>query len=77
MDDREKEIQILCASIVNTSPNRYYNSNGPDGSSCPFCYEGGHIEAEMEDITHSTDCAYLIAKDLSTNLTPQKQTNEV
>lgn len=68
-DDREKDIQKLCQGVINASPATYYNPNGPDDSTCPFCHERVmYADADMKDITHTTDCAYLIAKDLSTNL---------
>lgn len=67
--ERENDLQKLCAEIISISPNRYYNPNGPDESSCPFCYELEYgTNADIGDIEHKIDCAYLIAKDLSTNL---------
>lgn len=73
MDDREKEIQRLCSSILDMSTSFWDNPNGPYESSCPICgateyYGGGVRHPSMDDIHHIPDCAYLIAKDLSTGL---------
>lgn len=66
--DREKEIQKLCNGVLDTSPNVYYNPNGADETTCPFCIRDvKYAGATMEAIPHYTDCAYLIAKDLTTN----------
>lgn len=69
MDQREKDILELCRQIINMNTPVYYNSNGPDETSCPFCCKKIHNDSgEISDIEHSSNCAYLIAKDLSTNL---------
>jgi hypothetical protein len=66
MDQREKDIKILCEKIKEMSPIFWDNPNGPYEYSCPFCHnhtsERGAI---MSDIKHDHDCPYLIAKDLS------------
>lgn len=68
-DQREKDILALCKSVVNMSPSNHYNPNGADTSTCPLCHEQvEYTDADMTDIKHSPDCAYLIAKDLSTGL---------
>lgn len=67
-DQREKDIQSLCTGVLEASPASHYNPNGADYSTCPFCHKEVHyMDAEIKDIPHSLDCAYLIAKDLSTN----------
>lgn len=53
------------------SPKFYDNPNGAYENSCPFCYsreDGGGDKpyASMSEIVHKPNCAYLIAKDLST-----------
>lgn len=66
--EREKDILELCRQVLNASPAVYYNLNGADDSTCPFCHERVYYaDAHISEIKHSTNCAYLIAKDLSTN----------
>lgn len=70
MEQREKDIIELCRQVLSATPNTFidYNYN-QDDSTCPFCAVKVFIaNAEMDDIKHLTNCAYLIAKDLSTNL---------
>lgn len=73
-NQREKDIQTLCDAVLDISTLFYDNPNGPYESSCPFCYSkdyrggGGSIQASMSEISHKSDCAYLIAKDLSTTV---------
>lgn len=67
--DREKDVLKLCEGVLNASPATYYNPNGADDSTCPFCYGKVHYaDADISEIKHSKNCAYLIAKDLSTGL---------
>lgn len=69
MEQRDKDILALAHAVLNMSPNTYYNPNGADTSTCPICFERVYsADASISDIKHATDCAYLIAKDLSTNL---------
>jgi len=66
--ERERDILELCNQVLNASPAVYYNPNGADDSTCPFCHERVYYaDADISEIKHSTNCAYLIAKDLSTN----------
>ncbi len=66
-DQREKDIQELCNQVLGASPAVYYNPNGADDTTCPFCGECVYnSKGNMLEIKHSIDCAYLIAKDLST-----------
>ena len=68
--EREKELQELCTQVLNASPERYYNPNGADETTCPFCYAKDYSNgctADIEDIKHTANCAYNIAKGLSTN----------
>lgn len=70
--DREKDILRLCVSVLNTYPDVYYNPNGADESTCPFCYKKVYNDnGDMSEIKHDNNCAYLIAKDLSTGLLPE------
>lgn len=66
MQGREKDIQELCKQVLNNCHVDHDWNNGI--ISCPFCGEKSYGE-EIEDIIHDSNCAYLIAKDLSTNLT--------
>lgn len=74
MDGREKDILKLCDAVLHTSPDQWDNPNGPYETTCPFCYAkecrggGENIWASMAELKHKPDCAYLIAKDLSTGL---------
>lgn len=73
-EQRELDIQKLCTAVLDTSPNYWDNPNGPYETSCPYCdatiYRGGGgaIWASMHELNHELNCAYLIAKDLSTNI---------
>ena len=69
--EREKELQELCRKVMNANPERYYNPNGADETICPFCWAKDYstgCTADIEDIEHEPDCAYNIAKGLSTNI---------
>ena len=73
MEQLEKDIQKLCKCVLNIEPNTYDNPNGCYETTCPFCnaYDSrgggkGSIWATMNELKHDIDCAYLIAKDLST-----------
>ena len=69
IDQREVDVRKLCREVINTAPSVSYNGNGPDDSTCPFCYGRVYHDAgTMEEIKHDADCAYLIAKDLMTNI---------
>ncbi|MBP6538916.1 MAG: hypothetical protein KAX53_02345 [Saprospiraceae bacterium] len=69
MDDREKDVLKLCKAVLDMSPAVHYNGNGPDTSTCQLCYKHvNYPDADISEIQHSSECAYLIAKDLSTNL---------
>lgn len=69
MDQRENDIQELCKQVLETAPH-YSSSTGLTAkeNSCPFCLEDGYWNEEMSDIKHDPNCAYLIAKDLSTGM---------
>jgi len=67
---REKELQELCVQVLSANPDRYYNPNGADETTCPFCHAKDYSSgcaADIEDIKHDVNCAYNIAKGLSTN----------
>lgn len=71
--ERETDVQKLCLAVLEASPNWWDNPNGAYESTCPFCYATvytGSINSmpSISEIKHKLDCAYLIAKDLSTNI---------
>lgn len=73
MEQRDKDILRLCKQVIDMSPDYWDNPNGGIEHRCPLCYEylitgSMHNNISMSDIEHKSDCAYLIAKDLSTNL---------
>ena len=61
---REKDIQELCKQVLEDC---YVEPDWSGITTCPFCYNKSSGE-EMTDIDHKGNCAYLIAKDLRTNL---------
>jgi hypothetical protein len=72
-EQREIDVQKLCEAVLDTSLNCWDNPNGAYETTCPFCYAeehraggGNSIWASMSELDHKSDCAYLIAKDLST-----------
>ena len=71
MNNRENDIQKLCKSVKEIPPIFWDNPNGGYEFECPFCSAlvvvgGGRDEPTMETLKHDSECAYLIAKDLST-----------
>ncbi|HEY3525608.1 MAG TPA: hypothetical protein VGK47_05390 [Nitrososphaeraceae archaeon] len=71
--NREADILELCRQVLEVNSVFYDDPNGPYSSTCPFCgsVENGDYKKthySMSEITHSNDCAYIIAKDLSTGL---------
>ena len=73
-EQREKDIQELCRQVLEMPSEFWDNPNGAYESTCPFCYvieyRGGgdkKYHARMNELEHEGNCAYLIAKDLSTN----------
>ncbi len=64
--DREKDINQLCKAVLDLAP-RDTGDNGT-GAECPFCFGEDNWDGDVSDLKHDLDCAYLIAKDLSTNL---------
>lgn len=66
---RQQDILKLCEAVLQMPPERYYNPNGSDESTCPMCFKKVYnCSSDISDIDHSKDCGYLIAKDLSTGL---------
>jgi len=64
MEHREKDIQELCKQVLET----YCEEDENRGMrSCPWCGNETMWKNEIKDICHDHECAYLIAKDLSTN----------
>lgn len=73
MKDRESDIRELCQGVLSLLPIQKYYGNGPDTSSCPFCYEYlPYISDDIDNIKHLPTCSYLIAKDLSTGIKTDK-----
>lgn len=65
MDDREKEIQLLCTKVLEfgTEDTGDYGT----GTECSLCFAmADYYQQPMKDIKHESDCPYLIAKGLST-----------
>jgi hypothetical protein len=65
-NQREKDIQELCRQVLEESyPEVDFDRNT---TRCCFCMatECGD-DLDMKDLKHEQNCAYLIAKDLSTN----------
>lgn len=71
-EQREQDVQKLAQAVLEMSPNSWDNPNGANEHTCPICYESSYGQrfnsVNMSDIEHKPDCAYLIAKDLSTNI---------
>lgn len=72
-EGRERELQSLAQAILMMGSEFSDDPNGPYRWTCPFCSatkEGGHSLFEtgvgMDELTHDTDCPYLIAKGLRT-----------
>ena len=67
--NREDEIQELCKQVLNMEAE--LDNSDYENYICPLC--DGYISYEkvmlnpMDEIKHTSNCAYLIAKDLSTN----------
>lgn len=72
---RDNDVLKLSEAVLNASPSCWDNPNGAYETTCPFCdvteHRGGgkgSVWASMSELEHKSDCAYLIAKDLSTGL---------
>jgi hypothetical protein len=67
-EEREKDLQKLCKAILDDNYSRYHE-NDRDGEywECPFCGNESS-KPTLEEMPHNPNCAYLIAKDLSTNM---------
>jgi len=64
-----EDVVKLINGVLEARMDTYYNPNGRDTTTCPFCLE--EIQegwASAVEIDHAPDCVYLIAKDMSTNL---------
>lgn len=74
MEAREKDVQELCNQVLQMSTIFWDNPNGPYEDTCPLCGEsiqyGGNFKGDtsMSGITHSSNCGYLIAKDLTSGI---------
>ena len=79
-NQREKDIQAVCNAVILQGANWEYNPNGYDAWHCKFCYaelmdndQKLDTPEALKQMLHKQDCAYLIAKDLSTNYQPLPQ----
>jgi hypothetical protein len=76
---REAEVQRLARGVLAVNAVFWDDPNGPYHWDCPLCGEGetgGHgVDYGMKDIKHKSDCAYVIAKGLVTNM-PEKETTD-
>lgn len=75
MKNRETDIQKLCDAILEMSPDCYDDPNGGYETRCPFCGayairtgRNAKIFATLDEIEHDSDCLYLMAKKLSSEL---------
>ena len=59
----------ICQKVIDIGAIYEYNSNSYNATRCPFCtgFEY-HDRGSMDTIKHDNDCAWLLAKDLSTGL---------
>jgi len=71
--ERERDIQSLCSQVIANAVTEEYNPNGPDYFICKFCYNR-EPSMDASKLVHDADCAYLIAKDLSSG-TAEKATS--
>ena len=62
---RENDIQELCNKVLKVGLAPDWET---DEESCPFCSVRVHgvMDNDIKDLKHNRDCAYLIAKDLTT-----------
>lgn len=73
-ENREREVQELCRLVIEEDVEFDFSDYGPDVYYCPYCCartltrDVPKRNVTLADIKHDPDnCAYLIAKDLSTN----------
>lgn len=67
MKAREKDIQELCKQVKDSAVIPECGDCGY--TMCPLCCGNGPWNADdLSEIEHEKNCAYLIAKDLSTNV---------
>lgn len=63
--NRERDILSLCKSVLNIDVHFWDNPK----SRCPFCNAVQWSDnVSMAELKHAQDCAYTIAKDLTTGL---------
>lgn len=60
--EKEAPVQILLRHILDSSVEDTGDSG--DGGCCPYCKVGCSWRDELNELTHDTDCIYLIAKEL-------------
>lgn len=63
-NQREKDIQTVCSAILSIGIDST-GDYGPGGQ-CPFCCAPCRWNDDISEVSHKLDCAYLVAKDLST-----------
>ena len=68
-ENREAEVQKLCKEILSFSAEHDGCDNSYDTEHwfCPFCISKNYESSRLSKFNHDIGCAYLIAKDLSTN----------
>jgi hypothetical protein len=64
-EERENDIQNLCNAVLGLSPTN--TGDYGTGAECPFCKGQGRWDGDISDMEHKLNCAYLVAKDLTTN----------
>jgi len=67
VDPREADVLELCNQVLRMSPKVWYNNSGPDQTTCPLCHSQQYGDLDIEELTHESNCGWLIAKDLLTN----------
>lgn len=65
IDEREKDIQRLCESVLEDCIQWESWSNSYDRYYCVFCHNEVPDSLLKQEVKHDLNCVYLIAKDLS------------
>lgn len=68
-DGAEKDIKTIAEYIVDNYKEYDDGDYSPKGWFCSHCWENnGKFNQDKDNIPHSLDCPYLIAKDLLTRV---------
>ena len=67
-----KEISQIIKGVLDMNAVFFDDPNGPYSMTCPFCsgaikYGGYRQDPTMEELPHSSDCIWVIAKRISGN----------